>query len=195
MRKCFFFLLVVFTALSASAQQNNIDAKLTQRLNTYMQLNRNLDFEPMMDYIYPALFKVAPRDAILQSFKDAFNNDAVKIKFDSIAVRTIGADFKSKGGTFKKIDYYMSMRMSFTDTSFLSNADARKMMLESMQTTFPGKEVSFNEKDKALLIIGNEIMFAVKENATTEWMFIGYEKNPELIQALFPQDVIAHFKL
>jgi hypothetical protein len=38
-------------------------------------------------------------------------------------------------------------------------------------------------------------MFAIKDNELSDWMFLGYQKNEEMIKLLYPQEVIDHFKL
>ena len=192
MKKLAFILLFLTTAFIGTAQTT--DAQLKQRLNNYMQLNKELDFEKIMDYMHPVLFTVAPKEAMQQTMEQAFNSEEMKISIDSLQVLTIGEDFKEGEAVYKKVDYFMSMSMVFKD-NMLEDESFREMITAGMKEAMGNKQVSYDEKKKALMITGNEVMFAIKDNPKTEWLFLGYDKNPELIKAIFPKSVIAHYKL
>ncbi len=195
MKKFLLTLLVAVTVLASAAQVKDSDPQLIQRLNKYMQLSKDLKFDQLMDYTYPALFKIAPKEAILQSFEQAYNNEEMQIVIDSIAIQSIGPDFRQQEARFKKIDYFMSIRLRYKDTALLADADFKNRMLKGLEGGFPGKTINYNDKDHSFAVAGTEMMFAIKEAPVAAWMFIGYNKNPELIKALFPQAVIDHFKL
>ena len=192
MKKLAFILLFLTTAFIGTAQTT--DAQLKQRLNNYMQLNKELDFEKIMDYMHPVLFTVAPKEAMQQTMEQAFNSEEMKISIDSLQVLTIGEDFKQGEAVYKKVDYFMGMSMVFKD-NMLEDESFREMITAGMKEAMGNKQVSYDEKKKALIITGNEVMFAIKDNPKTEWLFLGYDKNPELIKAIFPKSVIAHYKL
>ncbi len=192
MKKRLFFLLLLTVAFGATAQTT--DARLNQRLNDYIQLNKDLNFDKIMDYMHPNLFKIAPREALIESFEEAFNSEDVSMRIDTIRILTASPDFTDGEARYKKLDYYMSMSMYF-EGDMLEYPDFRASMEEGMKSTFEKKKVSYDEKKKALVIAGNEVMFAIKDNANAEWLFLGYEKNPQLIKAVFPKAVIAHYKL
>ena len=178
--------------MGAAAQTS--DAQLNQRMQTYLQLNKNLNFDALMEYIHPVLFTVAPKEAMKQSLEQAFNNEEMKIRIDSIAILQVGADFKEGEALYKKIDYFMTLSMVFKDNQ-LEDEEFRNAMTEGMKQGFAGKQVGYDAAKKAIVVSGSEVMFAIKDTAATPWMFLGYEKNPELIKRVFPPGVIAHFKL
>lgn len=192
MKKLAFILLFITTSFISTAQTT--DPQLTQRLNHYMQLNKQLDFEKIMNYMHPVLFTVAPKEAMQQAMEQAFNSEEMQISIDSLQVLTIGEDFKQGEAVYKKVDYFMGMSMVFKD-NMLEDENFRAIITAGMKEAMGNKEVSYDEKKKALMITGNEVMFAIKDNPKTEWLFLGYDKNPELIKAIFPKSVIAHYKL
>lgn len=192
MKKLAIILFFITAAFISTAQTT--DTQLTQRLNHYMQLNKTLDFEQLMNYMHPVLFSVAPKEAMQQAMEQAFNSEEMKISIDSLQVLTIGDDFKQGQAVYKKVDYYMGMSMVFKD-NMLEDESFREMIIAGMKEAMGNKKVSYDEKKKALMITGNEVMFAIKDNPKNEWLFLGYDKNPELIKAIFPKSVIAHYKL
>lgn len=192
MKKPLFFLLVLLASVTSFGQ--NADAQLTQRINHYLQLNKEKNFEKLMDYMHPALYTIAPKEAMQQMLEQTFNNEEMQINIDSLQLLNLGADFKEGEAVYKKVDYFMSMSMVFKE-NMLEDESFREMVLASMQESFDTKKVSYDAQRKALIISGNEIMFAVKDNAKAAWLFLGYEKNPDMIKAIFPKGVIAHYKL
>ncbi len=192
MKKLLLFLLLITVAFDAGAQTT--DARLNQRLNEYIQLNKDLSFEKIMDYMHPNLFKIAPREALIQSFEQAFNSEELSMRIDTIRILTASADFTDSEARYKKLDYYMSMSMHFKD-DLLEDPEFRASMEEGLKATYTKKKISYDEKKKAMVITGDEVMFAIKDNAAAEWLFLGYENNPQLIKAVFPKAVIAHYKL
>ena len=89
----------------------------------------------------------------------------------------------------------MSLQLRYNDTVALADTVFKNNLRNGLEVGFPGKKISYNENNYSYTIAGNEVMFAIKENATAAWMFVGYNKNPVLIKALFPEAVIQHFKL
>ena len=195
MKKLVFLALYTLAFFVGFSQAKDADPKLNRRLDEYMQLNEQLNFTKLLEYVHPNLFKLSSKEDILKSFEEAFNNEHIAITIDSSAVFAIGKSFLHKGSTYKKIDYFMKMQLSFKDTSVYSRADFIKQMESNLQQGFPGKSVSYNEKAKVFVVTGNDIMIAIKDSPTAEWMFLGVNNNAALVQALFDKEVIEHFKL
>jgi hypothetical protein len=60
--------------------------------------------------------------------------------------------------------------------------------------SFAGKKVTFDKKKKTFVIVGTDILYAIKD-AGKQWMFLGYKNDPDLLKQLFSQEVIDHFKM
>ena len=88
----------------------------------------------------------------------------------------------------------MIMHMLFKDTSVIDDAFTG-LMIKTLKTGFPHKEVRFDATTKMFVIYGNDVLFAIKDNAGADWLFLGSNSTPELIKAIYPAEVIAHFKL
>lgn len=195
MKKLVLLALYTLSFFVGFSQVKDADPQLNKRLNEYMLLNEQLNFTELLTYVHPNLFKLSSREEILKSFEEAFNNEYITITIDSSAVFAIGKSFLHKGGTYKKVDYFMKMQLAFKDTSVYNSADFIKQMQSNLQQGFPGKSVSYNEKNKIFVVAGNDVMIAIKDAPTSEWMFLGVNNNEALVKALFDPEVIEHFKL
>lgn len=190
--------LVLFSAIlfvsSSWAQAKSGDADLDKRLSEYMAYTEKLDFDKIMDYMYPKLFKIAPREALVSAMKEAFQSKEMKMGLKDLGILAIGDVFATGGTEFRKIEYKMTLTMQFTDTSATNDPQFMEVMKESMAAGFPDKEVVVDEATKSILVKGNDILFAIKDLGK-QWMFIGYKDEPSLIKVIFPQAAIDHFKL
>src|SRR5687767_3206460 len=109
MKKIFFLLFSSVLVLSTWAQVKSGDAALDKRLAEYMKYNDELNFDKIMDYMHPKLFKIAPKDAIVASMKAAFESADMKLTMDDLGVTSVGASFKSAGSEYRKVEYKMTM--------------------------------------------------------------------------------------
>lgn len=184
-----------FFLISASAQVTSIDRDLQKRLDEYMSFNKQLNFQKLMEYIHPSLFKIVPKNQFVEMLEESFNNDKMKISIDSIVVSVIGPSFKHGEALYKKIDYYMSMDLKFKDSTTKDDKDFVPTMIKALQEGFPEHTINYDKIADKFIIKGSDILFAIKDKQQTEWMFLGYKKNPDMINALYPKDVIEHFKL
>lgn len=192
MRKYLLLPVVVFSSLLTFAQSS--DADLNRRIDEYMRLTRELKFEALMDYTHPKIFAIAPKEQLVEVFKQSFDNESMKIDFDNTGIHNVSDDFKVKEVSYRKIDYWMSIHVTFKDTAALNDEGFITNMTSAFSTAFGGT-VNFNKTAKKFEIKASSIMIAIKDSTFTEWMFLGYQKNEVLLKQLYPQEVIEHFKL
>jgi hypothetical protein len=188
--------LFIVTLLSISLfAQDKADANLNRRLQTYMKLTRELNFEEIMNYTHPKMFALAPRDQMVQLFRQTYDNDQFKMLIDSTSIIAIGPSFKVGVTDYRKVDYGMKLNIRFKDTSSTSDPAFVSTVIENLKQGFPGADVNFDQAKKAFMVRAASFMFAIRDNELSEWMFLGYQKNEEMVKLLYPQEVIEHFKL
>jgi hypothetical protein len=194
MRKSIFVLIAFFSGFLAIAQKNS-DPVFAKRLDDYMRLTRELKFEELMEYTHPRIFEMASKEQLVEVFRQSFDNEQMKIRFDSTAITGISEDFKSNGVLYKKIDYWMSITVTLADTASTNNPGFITTMTTAFEQGFPGGTVEFDKNTKKFRISASSIMIAIKDNDTAPWMFLGYQKDKALLKQLYSQEVIDHFKL
>ena len=77
-------------------------------------------FEKVMEYTYPRLFTIAPRDVLVSTMKNAFENDEFTIELDSVKVHTIFPVFVIHDTSYAEVKHTMLMKMKYkkTDDAF-----------------------------------------------------------------------------
>ena len=190
--KRFLLCCVVFISVQSIAQN---DSSLKRRLDEYMVLNKKMDFDRLMDYIHPNLFKIASKEQMTEIFKSAFDNEAMKISMDSLSVIAISPSFSNKGSLYNKVDYYISLSMKFKDSSILKDDESVASNIEQMKSAMDADNIKYVKKDNRLQIDSRKILIAIKDNGK-EWMFLGYEaRQSALMESIVPAEVLKNFKL
>ena len=194
MRKLLLLFLAAYCSILAFAQPNT-DAQLKRRLDAYMKINRELNFKELMNYIHPSLFNLATREQLVQVFESSFDNEQMSISIDSLAVTTISPFYVHNKVQYSKVDYYMEMALKWKDAAATAEEGFVPQMSTAFEQAFAGSHVSFDKSRNSFLIKGINILIAIKDDTTTPWMFLGYDKNQPMVRSLFPALVIEHFKL
>lgn len=190
MRKLFVFFLA-FPSFLLYGQSN--DAALNARLASYMDANKQLDFKLLMNFIHPKLFKVASRETLIKTFEQAYNNDQMKIKMDSLAIDAVGPSFTYGTSAYRKVDYSMTMDLAFTDKEKLIDSAFVDLMEVNLAKAFHGT-AAYEAERQSFHLRGTQFMMAIKDKAQP-WMFIGHRPDKKLNEFLFPQAVIQKFDL
>lgn len=190
--------LIVFVTLlfcTATFAQKNSDTAFERRLNDYMRFTRELQFDDIINYTHPKLFTIATKDQLKEFLQGSFENEQMKIEFDSTAIKKVSENFKVENVLYKRVDYWMAVTVSFKNTAALSDTSFINSMTAALQQGFPEGKIVYNPFRKKFEIQSNGLMIAIKDNDSAPWMFLGYQKNDALIKKLYPQQVIDHFKL
>ena len=56
------------------------DAALTARLNSFIKANDELNFDKILDFTYPKVFTIAPREKMKEALEEGFNSEEIKMK-------------------------------------------------------------------------------------------------------------------
>jgi hypothetical protein len=181
--------------LSVSVVSAQADTSFKKRLNVFMKLNRDMDFDGMMNYIHPSIFKIAPREQIVEVFKNSFDNQMIKMSIDSLFILKISSDFRLGDTVYRKVDYGMLATLKFKDTSLKSDTAFISRTTENLKKGFADGTITYNQAMDAFEIRTNTLLIAIKDGPSVPWMFLGYQKNEDLLRQIFPAEVISHFKL
>jgi len=185
---------LVFFVMSISAVRGQVDAALTKRLNIVMASTEKSDFSTILDYTYPKLFKLIPRDQMLEASKGALDNELFVVSVDSLSIVKIFPVFVVEEESFAKVKLAMRMKMKFkeaVDTSDADNINQRKQIATMMESQFGEGNVRYDRLSDALIIkqVANHVAIKIKEDH--QWYFVNFdEDNPTILNYLFSKPVI-----
>lgn len=189
------FILSAFILIWAGINGQGSDSiALRKRLDNYISITKTLDFNKLMDYVHPSIFKLVPKEALVEAMEGAFNTPYFNIKFDSMTILNISRDFLLNDTRYSKVDYFASMNLVITDPEVKNDTTSMKGLTEAFGEAFQGQVVTFDKEKFLFHIRGNDVLLAIKDSGK-EWLFLGVEKENPMLMELIPETVVKHFNL
>ena len=191
MKQIFLWLPLLFLGIAANAQQ---DTSLVKRVNEMLKLTQLKDIEKIMDYTYPKLFTIAPRETLITVMKNAYETDEFLIELDSVKVVTIFPVFVMNDTSYVKVKHTMLMKMKYKEPYDTADKDSREFMVSLMEQKFGKGKVRFDPVTNSLNIFMVPEMVGIKYKAS-KWTFANLnEDNPEMLNMLFSKKVLDKLK-
>lgn len=185
------FVLCLLFLLSSHVTSAQADEGMKARLDTFMQLNQSLQFDKLMDYIYPKVFTIAPREQLVQVFKESFaGNDELSMEMDSLRTGTISTPVTIGEGSYYLISYSMLIRIKMIN----EKADASNSMLGLMKSQYGEDNVRHDKATGKYVITVNTSMVAIKDALSPQWSFLNFEPDHPLAAQLLDEAVITKLK-
>jgi hypothetical protein len=190
MKPIFLWLSFLVAGIIANAQ----DTSLSKRANEMLELTQLKDFEKIMDYTYPRLFTIAPRDVLITTMKNAFETDEFTIELDSVKIHTIFPVFVIDDTSYAKVKHTMLMKMKYKKPYDTTDHDTKEAMVSLMEQRFGKGKVRFDPIANSLNIFMTPDMVGIKDKTST-WTFVNLnEDNPELLNMIFSKKVLDKLK-
>ena len=191
MKTIFFSLFFLVFGFIGNAQQ---DTSLVNRVNEMLRLTQLKDLEKVMDYTYPKLFTIAPREALIEIMKSTYDTDEFIIELDSVKVDTIYPVFKVNDTSYAKIKHTMLMKMKYKEPFDTADTKGTEFMISLMEQKFGKGNVRFDPVANSLNIFMIPDMVGIKEKSSN-WTFVNLdEDNPQMLNMIFSKKVLDKLK-
>ena len=187
MKKIIFLLFLISIIVKGYPQFSGDSTELVKRLETFMQHNRDLDFDKLMNYVYPQVFTLASRDQMIQAMEAAFKNPELAMKMDSLRIERIYPVFAIGNSRYAKVLY--SMRILMTPGQVGDSVDINGF-LALMQEQFGKENVRLHENLKTLIIKQQLAMAAIKDDSSKEWTFLNMKDGDPIMEKLLEKSVL-----
>lgn len=178
-----------FIAVTCFSQN---DPELSKRLNAFMDHTSKKDISKIMDYTYPKLFTLVPREKMEEMMKGLFNSEEITVSMDSLKVDSVYEVFKINEGSYAKIMYSMRMIMKLKPEEGVSKekqAETNEMMFDIMKAQYPGDRVSM-DSNGVLYIYTRKPMVAIRDEYAKEWCFMNINEKDPLTKALLDDKIL-----
>ena len=184
-------IIALLLSLSSIAQSHKED--ITKNANTYYSYMTNQNFDGVLDYMYPKVFEMAPKEAMKAGMEQMFNSPDMKIEFISNEVTEVSNEKEVDGITYAAVYYNSKMKMTFLSEKEKSEEDQKKFldfMKTTMITQFGEGNVTSDLKTLSLVINMDATMFAIKDPKYDGWKFIGNDDAmQQLVNSIIPESV------
>lgn len=178
-------------SFSGNSQKNLLDStEMINRLDTFMFYSQLLNFEKILDYTYPKLFTLASRQELKETMENAFIDEDINIKMDSLKIVKINPIFEDDEGKYARITYSMLINMSLKEEL---DSSGMQSFLDIMKTNFGDKNVWLDITGMGINIFQQVDMAAVKDTYSPAWTFTNLIKDDPLMNTLFNKDLFEKF--
>ena len=191
MKKLFLALLVNGLVVFGNAQE---DTSLVNRVNAILSFTQVKDLEKVMEYTYPKLFTIVPRESMIAAMKIAFDSEDFTIELDSVKILKIFPIFKINDTSYVKVRHTMLMKIKYIEPYDSLQKELKEYMVSFMSQKYGEGNVRFDPVANSLNIFMTPDMVGVKTNST-KWTFANLnEDNPKMLNMLFGKKVLDKLK-
>ncbi len=191
MKSIFLSLIFLVFEVIGNAQQ---DTSLVNRVNEMLKITELKDFEKVMDYTYPKLFAIVPREELITVMKNAYETDEFTIELDSARIDTIFPVFVINDTSYVKVKHSMLMKMKYKEPYDTADKESKEFMVSLMQQKFGEGNARFDPIANSLNIFMIPDMVGIKTKSSN-WTFANLnEDNPAMLNMLFSKQVLNKLK-
>jgi hypothetical protein len=164
-------LMTAFLSLQLMGQKKE---DIQPELLKMMAATNQMDFKKVMDYTYPAIFDLAPREMLEEVMESSLENDMFKMSFiETNSIPTISDVKEIKGGHYSLVNMPTKMKMAFK-TQLEENQVGQ--MIEGMKANMNANKIEFNKEENALIIdLVTTSIAAFDKHTENTWKFLSYQ--------------------
>jgi hypothetical protein len=182
--------------LSSTAFGQTEKDEIRRTFETYFKAVQEKDNRTTLDYIYPKLFDMYPRERMLESMDRMKEDTTTIINFGRGSITSISDKLEVEGIHYALVKYAFRMTMVMNGSSDEAGTDGEdfnsaEATYEMLKETYGDKNVTFDPENRKLDIqVANE-MYAIKDPAYKDWKFLEKKENMmPILQKLLPRDVL-----
>ena len=191
MKRLFLALLINGLAVICNAQE---DTSLVNRVNAILSFTQIKDLEKVMEYTYPKLFTIVPRETMIATMKIAFDSEDFTIELDSLKILKIFPIFKFNDTSYVKVRHTMLMKIKYIEPYDSLQKELKEYMVSFMSQKYGEGNVRFDPVANSMNIFMTPDMVGIKDNKT-KWTFVNLnEDKPQMLDMLFGKQVLDKLK-
>lgn len=183
-------LLIPALSLIATTPKENI----SEDFSTYINHLVNQEFEESVEYLYPELFEFLPKEQMIATMEQTFNNPEIMISLSDPEIHQIGEIREVDSAYYCRINYSHKMNMVFAADTSLSNDDIAlrdEMTLSNLSSNFGEENVTYDSTNSSFNILSPKDSYAKSVNGSTDWKFIDIDKSKIMfLNALLPKKIV-----
>lgn len=180
----FLLTLCVIQQTSAQAYKDSI----RNQFMYYNELLRTKEFAKSMDYLNTAVYKIAPKEDLLQAIEQTFNSPDLEIKLSTPAIKNIGDSRVIDKVTYSVFEYSGDMSMRFKSEEMKNDTTGATKTL--LATQFGEENVTH---DKSTGFYNIKVLKKVVANSSDskKWTFLVIEESQkEVLSTLVPKELL-----
>ncbi|MFK7781743.1 hypothetical protein [Psychroserpens sp.] len=179
--------------ISVSAYSQSHKTILIKEANIYFDYMVKQNFDGVLDYMYPKVFEMAPREQMKAGMQQMFNAEDMTIQFLSNVVTQVTDTKNLEGITYAAIFYSSKMKMTFLTEEEQAEDDKKGFLMfmkATMQTQFGEDNVVEELSTMSLIIDMDATMFAIDDPKYKGWKFLGNDDAmATIVNSVIPESI------
>lgn len=160
-----------------------------------LTFTKTKQYEKLLDYTYPKLFDLVPKETLVESMRETFDSDEMSIELDSMKIDTIFPVFIIADTNYVVAKHTMLMKMKYAEPFDTANSESTQTMVSLMELKFGVGNVRFDKLNNSLNVYMKPDIVGIKPKSTNIWTFVNLnEDNPLMLGMLFNNKVIEKLK-
>jgi len=187
--------LVLALLLSASSIATAQDYKkeIEKEFIEYLNFISTKQFEKSMEYLPADLFKIVPKEQMVELMERTFNDSSITFEFINPKVGDIKDAKKIEAKFYSFLSYSNQMNIKINKSSQETEEEQEvkmSIMKASFEKSFGAKNVSYNVLTGFFEIQVDKKGYAISENGQTDWKFLVVEKEQKpILEKLLPKEL------
>jgi len=183
----FLFSLVLFSSVSIaqSKEQKNIK-KVVEKV---MELNEAGKYKQALDFTYPQLFELVPRELMEEQIDKLFgDNGEMSINMENFEMSEVGEIVNAKTADYAFVPYSFLMTMTYNEGEFTEEGFG--FIKSALQGKFGEENVTMDYEKRSFFIQSNSRMIAIKDHDTKDWKLLQLDESQiEMFKMILPEDI------
>jgi len=184
------FVLVLFLTSLLLSGYAQTDSSLQVRLDSFFHLNHLKDIDRVLDYTYPKLFTIVPREQMREVMESTFDNDEMSVTMDSLKLTKTYPMLITEEGSFVQMEYTMIMRMQFKQTDSTDNPEQMATITSLLTLKYGEGNARYDSIQKQIVIRVKSPLLAIRDRFSPQWTFINFKKDDMITPMLLSKEVL-----
>lgn len=186
-------LLISFLSLNSTSAQS--EKAIRAGFEKYQNLIKEGDLSASMDYIYPKLFTIVPKDQMLQVLKSTMDNPMMEIKFGDLSITDVQKAKKVGSEYFAILKYKTSMQLKLKAQSPEMAMMMNQQLMAGFSEKYGAGNVSLDEASGFFTVKIIETAVAVSNDGKNNWTYVSLQEGQEQLMAqILPQEIFSQIK-
>lgn len=166
-----------------------LPAGLYDRVDAYLRLFYEGEYEETLDYVHPSLFDLFPKSVLAGAMSQTFDAPGIRVTFDTTMHTAMSGPVEDDSTRYVRMDYRMSMYMTFSDSlvdsgnalgreEYGSDYDMLGFLVKVMALQVGEEYVKLDRASSTVFMNPPKTFFAIQDKKDgSPWYFLSVEEN------------------
>ncbi|GEM_PF-4007562 len=200
------FLVLLSTTVFAQTQielSGAKEKKLLSDFKAYQKHMENEDFDRAMDYVYPPVFNILPRERMVEQLKKGMHNEKLETEIlPASEVKIVKDGLKKNGQEYYLIHYKNRIKITYKQKPSEPDLNFNQRMnytYHKLRKFYGEKHVKRDESEPYTFSIDvPKTMLAVYASDKDRFYFLDYDDTPKrqmMLARMLDNDIIEYFNI